>query len=174
LGLPLSFKLRYDPVFLELGRIIVSRRWGTLHGVSLHAALSDESFQPQLYAFMVLLFGIPTNRHEARHGSVGQLVQLYAAGYAVQLTVSYAEDGLKVPDGLALVGSASFDQAMVEFRWGAENLLSASIQDRATFRIALPEGSAERYRAQDLETRRNGAPEVVTQRMEAELGLNDG
>jgi hypothetical protein len=173
-GLPLSFRLRYDPVFLELGRIQASGRWGALRGVSVHAALSDASLDSQLTSFLILLFGLPTVRHETRLGSVGQLVLLYAAPYAVQLTVSYAPDGLEVPEGLVLVGSASFDHALVEFRWGAEKLLSASIQDRAAVRIALPEGSAEGYRAQDLEARRTGAPALVSEELETGLGLIDG
>jgi len=164
---PLRFQLRYDPVFLELGRRFRGEAWGRPTGVSAHAAVARGEQRRELVVFLRLLFGRPDSAIVNDFGTFEQFVFFYLPRYAMQLTLSrLPPEGYGNRD-VAVVGSVAFERGLLEFRWGAERLLSFTSDGAAWTRIALPEGDGRRYR----EAESGGEARLVTDRDESEAEL---
>lgn len=138
---PLRLLLYFDPVFLELGRCRDDGRWGPLRGLSLFAAVPDTAGLREILAFLHLFLGPPSKSFCTLRPGAAELVHTYDGSAAVHLTASMVPQGL--PAAGILCGSASFDHAMAEFRWGNEGFLAYSTQEGESVRVNLEDPAYE-------------------------------
>jgi len=74
---------------------------------------------------------------------------LYPKTFALQTTLVSLGVVEALPKSIAISGSLSFSNALLEFRYARDTLLSLMVADREGQRIALPEGDGQRYRRLD-------------------------
>ncbi len=155
---PLRFVLRYDPVFLELGRRMGIGEWGVPTGVSVSAALMGAEDERELIAFLIYLFGLPATATRTDFHTCSRSFLLYGD---FALTVESVVVGAVPLQGRAVVsGFLSCSAGCVEFRLGSERVLTAARDESRVFRLSMAEGDGERYRAMDEEL--PGGPVVVS------------
>lgn len=146
--LPPRLSLRYHPLFLELGRHIQKKTWGSLRGAHILGTVIDRLQAAELVALFSYIFGLPEHHRINYQGSLIHVVLLYpAAASELLFTV--------LPSGIAktsLWGSLSFDQVqMVEFRFGQDCFIAHTSKEGHMYHLALPEGTPEEYRALDIQ-----------------------
>jgi hypothetical protein len=151
---PLRFVLRYDPVFLELGRRLEKGEWGRPNGASVSAALSRAEDEREALAFLVLLFGMPQRASRSSRFPLARSILLYDS-FALSIDCVVAEEALSSGRAAALAGSLSCSTAFVEFRLGTDRLLAAARDEEHCYRASMAEGDGERYRRMD-EIRQGG------------------
>lgn len=155
---PLRFVLRYDPVFLELGRRLASGEWGKATGVSVSAALAGDGNERDLLAFLILLFGQPSSATRTTQYPVSRSIFMYRT-FAVSAECVVSKEALCFGREAAVIGSLSCSTAFVEFRLGSDRLLSAARDENRSYRASLAEGDGERYRQKDETS--SGGPIIV-------------
>lgn len=155
-SIPLRHALRYDPVFLELGRRLALGEFGPPTGIGSTSVLGSEGDVAELIAFWFLFFGAPifsTLRRDPASSLHRAILGYPLFGLSVDMVVV---DAAALPYGPTLTGSVSCTGGFIEFRYGAERLLSYARQEDSHFPIALPEGDGAFYRAADLEAPADG------------------
>jgi hypothetical protein len=155
---PLRFALRYDPVFLELGRRLGSDEWGKLTGVSIFAALDRLENERELLAFLLLLFGHCENAHRTVSPTLSRSIFIYGS-FALSSECVIVGDALHFCRDFAISGSMACSSAMVEFRLGADRVLTFARDETHSYRASFAEGDGERYRR--LDETSPGGPVVV-------------
>ena len=146
--LPLRLSLRYNPLFLELGRHLNKGTWGVLQGAEIHGTVAVPSEIEELLALFCYLFGIPEQEHIKKQGSVFHAVFRYPF-FAIQFIFTHVPN---VPLHPTLWGSLSFyPHQVIELRLGTDNFIAYALQEGEVCHVALPEGRSEQYRALDLE-----------------------
>lgn len=149
--LPLRHALRYDPVFLELGRRLAGGAFGPPTGISSSSVLGSAEDVAEIVAFWTLLLGLPSFS-SLRVDSAASLHRAIFAYPGFGLTADLVVvDPRSLPFGPTLTGSVSCARAFFEFRFGSERLLSYAREEDSSVPIALPEGDGAFYRAMDLE-----------------------
>lgn len=148
--IPLRRALRYDPVFLELGKRLGCGEFGSLTGISVSSVIGSTDDLVDLIAFWVTFFGRPTfsNLSFNPHSSLAHVVLLFDGfGLSMDTVVIGSPETLLL--GAIVTGSVSCSRAFVEFRFGTEKLLSYAREEGRTCRVALPEGDGAYYAAMD-------------------------
>lgn len=145
---PLRFVLRYDPVFLELGRRLASGEWGKATGVSVSAVLASAGNERDLLAFLILLFGQPSSAIRTMQHPVSRSIFMYR-NFAISAECVVSKEALCFGREASVTGSLSCSTAFVEFRLGSDRLLSAARDENRSYRASLAEGDGERYRQKD-------------------------
>lgn len=144
--IPLRFRMRYHPLFLELGWNLTKETWGLLQGGSIQGTAEGRGELRELVALICYLFGIPKQKNVLIQGSLIQFVFIYQT-FAVQSQISLVSIQKKNP---SLWGSLSFYSTyLVEFRFGTDIFIAVSPKENHSYHIALPEGDAELYRSLD-------------------------
>ena len=156
---PLRFVLRYDPVFLELGKRLARGEWGRPTGVSVSAVLAEAAAERDFIAFMLLLFGHPVSASRSDCSTFTRYLFLYE-NYALTAECVVAEEAPLYGRSAAVTGSLSCSSSFAEFRLGAERLLTVASGVSKAYRASMAEGDGERYRSMD--ERAFGGPVVVS------------
>ncbi len=145
---PLRFVLRYDPVFLELGKRLASGEWGRPTGVSVSAILADAAAEREVLAFLFLLFGHPLSASRLDCTTFTRSIFLYGSSALTAECVHAAEAPL-YGRRAAIAGSLSCSALFAEFRLGAERLLTVARDESRSYRVSMAEGDGARYRRMD-------------------------
>lgn len=151
---PLRFVLRYDPVFLELGKRLGRGEWGGISGVKISAALNLPESERDLLAFLILLFGHPVAAERAEFPTFSRSILTYA-GWTLTAECVIGKDIPTYGRGAVISGFLSCAAAIVEFRLGSERVLTAARDEERAYRVSMAEGDGQRYRLMD-ETSENG------------------
>lgn len=148
--LPLRHALRYDPVFLELGRRLAGGEFGPPTGVSSSSVLPSPEDVSEIVAFWVLLLGVPSFSSLRIDPAASLYRAIFAySGFGLTADLVVVGSG-SLPYGPTLTGSASCARAFFDFRFGSERLLSYAPDEDSHVPVALPEGDGAFYRAMDL------------------------
>ena len=145
---PLRFVLRYDPVFLELGKRLGNDEWGKLTGVSVSAVLSRAEDERELFAFLITLFGLPSTAVRTDFPAFSRSIFLYGDSALIAECV-VSPDAPLYGRAAAVSGLLSCSQGCMEFRLGSERILTAARDESHVFHLSMAEGDGERYRSMD-------------------------
>ncbi|MEW6563973.1 hypothetical protein [Gracilinema caldarium] len=146
--LPLRLSLRYNPLFLELGRHLNKETWGVLQGGQIQGTVTNRKDIKELLALFCYLFGIPEQEHINEQDSVFHAVFRYPS-FAIQFIFTLVPNVSLHP---TLWGSLSlYPHQVIELRFGTDNFIAFAPRESEVCHMALPEGRSEQYRALDLE-----------------------